>query len=199
MEAIVLAALLVVAQAGCATRSRHVASSGQPPVAEEDEARVPERAGARGGQEAVRLPGQDRWLPSEDPRNRPASGGRTTIIMPEAMTIGPPSSADAPAPAAGPQGAPAPVTAPQDATTPERADAPYYAVQVLASTTELRARSLRDELTKALGIPVAVDAEGGIWKVRLGHEAQREAAEELRRRMAGLGYEDAFVVYRGSR
>jgi hypothetical protein len=104
------------------------------------------------------------------------------------MTIGPPASTDGAAGAT--SGSPAPL--------PE-ADSPHYAVQVLASATTARAYALRAELEKALGIPVVVDAEDGVWKVRLGHEAERDAADELRRRLVGLGYEDAFVVFRGRR
>lgn len=185
---VALAVLVLALHAGCAGRSGRAALPDAPAVAKRPPADERHAAGAE--QERIRLPGQNRWLPSEDPRNRPAGESPPAAsAMRAARRIAAPASTDGSAAGADPIGERGVVETRE----------PHYAVQVLASATTARAYALRAELEKALGIPVAVDSEDGIWKVRLGHEAERDAAEELRRRLVGLGYEDAFVVFRGRR
>lgn len=141
-------------------------------------------AGRRGGGAAgtgpeaadgsIRLPGQDRIYPSEDPRNRPPPG-QTRIWMPEPATIGAP--ADGGAVGADPAGG-------------EEA----ISVQVLATVDRRKAEELRESLAGRLGLPARIVREQEIWKVRVGSFEDLLAAEALRRRLIGLGYDDAFLV-----
>ncbi|MBD3160796.1 MAG: hypothetical protein GF346_01505 [Candidatus Eisenbacteria bacterium] len=130
------------------------------------------------GKRKVQLPGQERAYPSEDPRNCPAPG-RTQVWMPEAVSIG------------APEEEPAPI--------PETERAEGVAVQVFATVDRRKADRLRESLDRDLDLPVRVDSEQGIWKVRVGPLEDRLAAEALRRRLIGLGYEDAFLVELGVR
>ena len=41
---------------------------------------------------------------------------------------------------------------------------------------------------------VYLEAEREIWRVQVGNEEERSEAQPLRRRLIGLGYEDAFIV-----
>jgi|GEM_PF-5076244 len=160
----------------------------------------------------IHLPGQNRMLPSEDPRNRPRSGA------PEMPVLNPPGGASAsqsPASAAqssastrtppvakaedtpdpcpvvgGPSGDPAARLLPP----PVPAGEVRFRVQVFASTNSLSAFSMRDETARTVAEPVYVEQEGGIWKVRLGDCKSLQEAHALRRRVKGLGYDDAFVL-----
>ena len=67
-------------------------------------------------------------------------------------------------------------------------------MQVLASAVPANAYRVRGELQETLGTAVYVEQEQGILKVRTGDFRDRSDADTLRRRLFGLGYEDAFVV-----
>jgi hypothetical protein len=69
-----------------------------------------------------------------------------------------------------------------------------YRVQVLASTFPEAALRLREELAEIVVEGVYVKAERGVWRVQVGDEKERASAQSLRRRLIGLGYEDAFIV-----
>jgi hypothetical protein len=69
-----------------------------------------------------------------------------------------------------------------------------YRVQVLASTFLKSALALREELMASIAEDVYLDVEREIWKVQVGDETERSRAQSLRRRLVGLGYEDAFIV-----
>jgi len=125
---------------------------------------------------SVDLPGQDRVLPSEDPRNR-ALPGQTTIILPEPESIGP---------------AEGPADPFQSPTVP--AGEKRYRVQVLATVRVDKALQLRDRLAEMTEEEAFIDREQGIYKVRVGDLDSKETAQTLRRRLVGLGYDDAFVL-----
>ena len=173
-----LAALTVplILGLGCASRRGSTDSRPMPDVTmTERQAGEPDSARA-GKPDRIRLPGQDRLLPSEDPRNRPQPG----VVPP--MTVeqeGPGKPID---PAA--QFLPPPIPPGES----------RFRVQVLASTMSLPSFRMREELAAQIPEPVFVEQERGIWKVRVGDLKDREQAEALRRRMLGLGYDDAFVV-----
>lgn len=129
------------------------------------------------------LPGQNRTLPSADPRNA-ATGlnGRIGSVEQEQESA-PSSESSTPSSSAG--------------TGTEGAG--HYQVQVLVTGDRQKAERLRDRLFDLLGLPVFVEPQLGLWKVRVGMEPDRATAESLRQRLAGLGHEDAFVVVRESR
>ena len=129
--------------------------------------------------EGITLPGQNRTLPSEDPQNQPREGRQTkisTLVRPVY---------ERPAEVAPDNPFPPP---------PLPAGARRYRVQVLASTFLKNALRMREELVPSFGEAVYLEVEREIWKVRVGDEARRSEAQSLRRRLIGLGYEDAFIV-----
>jgi hypothetical protein len=69
-----------------------------------------------------------------------------------------------------------------------------FRVQILASVVLKTALGAREEVAGAVEEPVFVEREQEIWKVRVGDLRDRAAADGLRRRLIGLGYDDAFVV-----
>lgn len=69
-----------------------------------------------------------------------------------------------------------------------------FRVQVLAIAALKSALAAREEVAKVVEEPVYVEPEQQIWKVRVGDLPDRQAADTLRRRLVGLGYEDAFVI-----
>jgi hypothetical protein len=165
----VLAGCLVLS-AGCAGR-KGGRTSGEPLDSGGGRPRVPQREG-------ILLPGQDRLLPSQDPRNQPQGDSiKVSRLVRPAYEPPPELPDDNPFP-------PPPVPS----------GAWRYRVQVLATTYLEKAVRLREELIAVLGKQVYLDAERGIWKVQVGDEADRSAAQTLRRRLIGLGYEDAFIV-----
>lgn len=171
-----------------------------------DETQGPPEKPALVEAERIRLPGQDRLLPSEDPRNRPDGGGAATLFR-SPPAVGPPAASraksdpamDTPESDSKRSAGAAPGAASKRSEEAWKPGRPSYVVQVFATRTTTRAHALWHELEEALGIPVVVEDEDGIWKVRIGREAERSAAEKLRRRLMAMGYEDAFIVRQGSR
>jgi hypothetical protein len=165
--AVVLAACLLAA-AGCAGR-RGGERPGDSESGRSEDAR----------REGVALPGQNRYLPSEDPRNqagaarqtRVSTYGRSGYELPtEEMPVNP---------------FPPPLIPPGESR---------YRVQVLASTFLKSALRLREELVALLGDEVYLEGEREVWRVHVGNAKRRSDAQALRRRLIGLGYEDAFIV-----
>jgi hypothetical protein len=74
-----------------------------------------------------------------------------------------------------------------------------FRVQILASVAFNTALRVRDELSKTFEEPVYLEREQEIWKVRVGDLRDRATADGIRRRLVGLGYDDAFVVEARSR
>jgi hypothetical protein len=140
--------------------------------------------GARRGSEkepplkSILLPGQNRTLPSQDPRHAP--GDRTARIGLIEETEHRPSQPSVPVSEAG------------------RGEVRYQ-VQVLATGDPQKARRQRDRLEDLLRVPVSIERELGLSKVRVGSEIDRAGADALQRRLAGMGYRDAFVVESRSR
>lgn len=179
--AVGLALLLAV---GCAGRSK-VAPPRPPGVheaGEEAERREPARQPLEEAEPTLRLPGQDRVYPSEDPRNRPGAvsgglriGGQESAAVSHDSAIVPDPEAEFAPPAVAPGEA-------------------RYRVQMLASMSRASAMAFRAEMAGILDAPVFIEHEPGIWKVRAGDCSEQSEAESLRRRIVGLGYDDAFVV-----
>jgi len=206
-----VAVLIGAAGAGCAGHRRtHAPPSTD--VTTESTRKIEPPPKASGSE--IHLPGQNRTLPSEDPRNRPRSGAPE---MPVLNTPGGASASRSPAPASaaqssastgtppvakaedtpdsrpvggGPSGDPAARLLPP----PVPAGEVRFRVQVFASTNSFSAFSMRDETARTVGEPVYVEQEGGMWKVRLGDCKSLQEAQALRRRVKGLGYDDAFVL-----
>lgn len=132
----------------------------------------------------VKVPGQDRSYPSEDPRNRPQSNAPALpgSVPPPAGQPAEPSARKAPRPAADF----APPTVP--------AGVSRFRVQVFASVSLQTALKTREEVAGVVEEPVFLEREQEVWKVRVGDLSERVAADGIRRRLMGLGYDDAFVV-----
>jgi hypothetical protein len=158
-----------------------------------------ERQSAEGDQiEAIVLPGQNRTLPSEDPRNQgeapeatPSGTAVQTVPAVPAGESGETRSGPIPARASASN---EPPTVPSHLPPPIPPGESRFRVQVLASTSPVNAFRLREEIQETLGLAVFVEQEQGISKVRVGDLEERAEAETLRRRLFGLGYQDAFVV-----
>ncbi len=73
-----------------------------------------------------------------------------------------------------------------------------YRVQIMSLSYGGKARRIAEELERTLGVPVFVESERGLFRVRAG--AYRTAAEagilQQRLRKIGPQYEDSFVVSR---
>jgi len=70
----------------------------------------------------------------------------------------------------------------------------YYGVQVFASSSADRARSLSQSLKSKLNAKIRLIEGDGLWKVVLGRFPKREAAEELRNRLRRSGFQDAWIT-----
>ncbi len=114
-------------------------------------------------------------MPSEEEAERAPAGA------PEAL----------PAPSA-PAGEPGAAPAPEDRD--EAATRPGYRVQLFATTDAALAEARATELRELFEEAIYVEAEGPLYKVRVGDCGSRDEAAELRRRALGLGLEDAFIV-----
>jgi hypothetical protein len=150
--------------------------------------------------EEITLPGQNRTLPSQDPRNQEGTGelpriGDASGISPAQASPGATEGAGTPAPQPGQiERAEAPPLPPSFLPPPVPSGESRFRVQVLASALAANAYRVRSELEENVGMPAYVEQEQGIWKVRAGDMRERAEADVLRRRLFGLGYEDAFVV-----
>jgi hypothetical protein len=190
----------VLAAAGCAGRGRGTPRPDVGAQGEDGHRAAPatgvaadpgsRESGDRGREqqaETVILPGQNRWLPSQDPRNQAGSGE----LAPEDENSATPAPVPPP---------PEPVKADPQASASSFTPPPIppgedrFRVQVLASAVSINAYRVRGELEETLGQPVYVEQEQGILKVRAGDFRDRVDADTLRRRLFGLGYGDAFVV-----
>ncbi len=177
MNRIVCFAIACALAAGCAGRGK---VSRPPAVVEEQRPAQPqsrERAEpVKEGESTLRLPGQNRLMPSE---MSGARGPAPETALPR------PAASDAPA---------APDPEEEYAPPPVPIGQARYRVQIFATATRAGAMRLRDEMTRTLAASVYVEHEPGIWKVRVGNYVDRSEAESMRRRIAGLGHGDCFVV-----
>jgi len=76
---------------------------------------------------------------------------------------------------------------------PEPAGA-VFRVQLLATADRALAERRAAEYGAELGAPARIDAEGALFKVRVGEYARREDAEALQARARARGHAEAFVV-----
>ena len=197
--------VLLFAVGGCGGRARTT----PPPATDvakpaEKAGEADEKPGAPGVVEEISLPGQDRYYPSEDPRNRPRSGG--SGLTPSPVPKAAPASASPSVPGARPQEQPTgsgygdlelkqlPPAAADVAPPPVPKGESRFRVQVLASAVLNTAMNVRKEVSEAVDEPVFVEWEREIWKVRVGDLPDRVEADAVRRHLMGLGYDDAFVV-----
>lgn len=221
-----LAAIVVVTgvfAAGCGGRGRGApkpaidaragSSSRKDPVVagvEGSGSKRPEEEGRERPAAGIVLPGENRLLPSQDPRNLAGSQELAPAAPSDAEAV-PPAAAppvvvqdSGVAPAEGSRPA-APISHGSEKTDPPAAPVSFlpspiapgesrFRVQVLASAVPHNAYRVRGELEESLGFPVYVEPEQGILKVRTGDFRDRSDADTLRRRLFGLGYGDAFVV-----
>lgn len=78
---------------------------------------------------------------------------------------------------------------------------PVYRLQAAALRDEGEAERLAADLARRTGWPgdVGFDAESGLYRVRLGRFVERSAADEARRRVAGLGLGSIWVTQEAAR
>ena len=152
--------------------------AGRKGAAPPDDSESRQSQGADRG-DRITLPGQNRYLPSEDPQNQPGAEKPKSVRMDVRPMYEPPREIAPENPF------PPPLVPPGETR---------YRVQVLASTFPESALRLREELAAIFGEEVYIEASRGIWKVQVGDEREQASAQSLRRRLIGLGYEDAFIV-----
>jgi hypothetical protein len=109
----------------------------------------------------------------------------------EVAAAGRPAS-DAEDPAVGPRLAPAP-PAPQPLSPLERL-VEGFRVQLFQSTSLRLAESFRDNAVLELGVPVYLEYEAPLYKVRAGNFRLRAEAEAWAGQLSGRGYQRADVV-----
>ena len=173
--ALAVAACLILF-ASCAGRR---GGSPADPVA--SDSTVPNRSQPEGRRsDPLTLPGQNRTLPSEDPRNQPG-GEQTEVALPVVQR-----AAELPGAEAGEIVLPS--------SPGGQRETARYRVQVFATRLPESARRLRAELAGRFGEAVHLVEDGGITKVQVGDEKDRDAALSLLARLLGMGYQDAFIV-----
>lgn len=69
-----------------------------------------------------------------------------------------------------------------------------YRVQLMATADGALAQRRAEEFRRVFDQPVRVDAEGGLFKIRVGACSERGAAEALQRQALAAGVRDAFVM-----
>lgn len=70
----------------------------------------------------------------------------------------------------------------------------FYSVQLQVASTADRAKEWQARAATIFRVPVRVDAEEGLHKLRVGRYAGSDSAEEMRREAVAAGYVDALVV-----
>jgi rare lipoprotein A len=144
---------------------------------------------------------------TSSPMPQPSKSKPATAQAKPASAVRPGADFDRPAPAAKPATPPAkappkavatpakavPALKPTPAPPPASAKAGGYVVQVGAYFSQSRA----DALAKSLG--GRVEAAGGVWRVRLGPYASKQAAQAGARTAAGKGFENATIIANDAR
>jgi DedD protein len=126
----------------------------------------------------------------------------TATPAPALQPAPPPVAERAPAPQpAPPESVPPPAPATPPAPAPKAAAAATkesYVVQLIATTSPVKARELRQKLERQK-FPAYTEKtpDGGKTRVRVGPFDTREAAEQARQRLAKLDYDPGKVVRRG--
>jgi hypothetical protein len=165
---------------------------------------------------AEKLPGADRVYPSQEDDNQAAAGAPEAFPKPREAAPDPAAATGrgAPKPAAASRAAGAdglsnldpdavmarrksgvPDAGPIEIPKPLPPDAKVaYSVQLYAGTSFDISEERRKELQSYFEVPLRIDSEGGLYKVRAGRFRSREDAEETRRTAASIGIEGAFVV-----
>ena len=109
----------------------------------------------------------------------PTAPGGTTRTEPRSTAPMPPAQAVSPAPAR------PPVVRPSET---------FYTVQLQVASTTERAKEWQERAATIFRVPVRVDVESGLHKLRVGMFTTQEGAEAMRRDAVGAGYVDALVV-----
>ncbi len=171
------------------------------------------------GEDYVALPGLNRVFPSEDPMNvakpsapeafpapghsaladgRPASDGTTKVSAPAVPRATPPPASDAPRTVPPPASTtprpatPPPVVAPST-DAPSASATPRFCLQLFATGSAKAAEARRASIATYLELPLLVQEENGLFKVR-SNPIERKAAEHWLDTAVAQGYEDAFLV-----
>ncbi len=207
---------ILIAGAGCARHAKM-----QPPPSTEVTAgpKIERQEPPPADEEGIRLPGQDRYLPSEDPRNRPqgtasampaarepASAEKRTAEAPLAASISdsaslaPPGRAIDPAAAATPARAIDRAPAPAPARAVDGAPAPAPARPVAPSPAPAPARPVAPSPTPAPPGPVPSPdrvVRGPEFRVQIFASSIPEKARRIRDEVASRTKEPASVEEEG--
>lgn len=109
-------------------------------------------------------------------------------VAPETTATRPPPATSAPPPAQTAPGSPTPVSPPPPAS------GECWRVQVAAPATREEADSRMSAAQSLLLVPMVVEREKGLHKVRTRDCLSREAADGIRRRAIDSGFAGSFVV-----
>jgi rare lipoprotein A len=128
-------------------------------------------------------------------QTKPANAGRPGADFDRPVAASKPviPPAKTPPKAAATPGKPLPTPKPTPVPPPAPVKAGGYVVQVGAYSSQSRA----DALAKSLG--GRVEPAGGVWRVRLGPYATKQAAQAGVRTAAGKGFENATIIANDAR
>lgn len=112
------------------------------------------------------------------------SAASSPVAAPATPPSSPPTSSP---PAASPEASP-PTAPPRDPNEP------CWRLQVAAPDERAKADSRMAAAQSLLLVPMVIEREKGLWKVRTRDCQSREAADALRRRAIESGFEGAFIV-----
>jgi hypothetical protein len=135
-------------------------------------------------------------------------------MRPTPVQVAPPdttaSRTSTPAASAPPQRSPAPATSPtasppartdpptsapaKPAASPTSPTGPCWRLQVAAPAEREKAQSRFDAAQSLLLVPMVIEREAGLYKVRTRDCMTREAADALRRRATDSGFDGSFLI-----
>lgn len=126
----------------------------------------------------------------------PDTAASRAVASPPSATPPPPVSSPPVTPPASPPAREAPPasTPTQPPATSGSPSGGCWRLQVAAPAERDKAQSRHDAAQSLLLVPMVIERESGLWKVRTRDCMPREAADALRRRATDSGFEGSFVI-----
>jgi hypothetical protein len=135
--------------------------------------------------------------PAEDDGGAVPVPEPTTPLRPSPVTVAPVDSSASRPPAAAPVTPPAsspPATETAPASPPPPSSGECFRLQVAAPAERVKAESRRSAAESLLLVPMVIERDKGLYKVRTRDCLSREAAASLRHRATESGFTGAFVI-----
>lgn len=195
---VILMALALMTAAGCAHAPRHAEPALPSEPDHEAPAPPPQRANLPPDQAPEPEP-QSHAPGRLDPSEEITPQELATLPDPVPGGSAPTGGARAPQREAS-QGISTPGTVPGPSESDSGAPAPsegLWRVQIYASERRSEADRVGRSAARRLGVPLVIEREGGVYKVRLGAFTSEAEAQELRDRAVRAGYPGAFRTRAG--